>query len=142
LRVGTGDRTLRFAMQMTARTANRSRLGAPALMLICAVLAVSGGFVRGSETGSSVGFQMRIAPFLAAGGSFAELCEEAGRPCPGCGACDACCLTLATIAPPIHGLAGYRSRLLALLSPPGRSARATPAGDCREHPIRAPPRAA
>ncbi|NCO20736.1 MAG: hypothetical protein GW905_01695 [Rhodobacterales bacterium] len=91
----------------------RARLGAFALLLIVGFLTVTGGFARALDTGHLVTLEMRLAPFLAAGGSLADLCEDGELYCPGCAECATCCLHMVVTVPAESAVADLCQRLVA-----------------------------
>lgn len=60
------------------------------LVLMLATILAGSLPLRAHDSGTMLSLEMRLAPYLAVGGSLSDLCEDDGAYCPGCVACDDC----------------------------------------------------
>ena len=109
------------------------------VIVITLLALVQGSFARVQNSGEMLKLEMQLAPYLAAGGSLGDLCEDHGLYCPGCAECDMCCMQVLATLPTAPGIAERWLRLETLqrirpfeaAPPPSRA----PPGP----PVRAPP---
>lgn len=116
-----------------------TRAASLVVALLTAAFVAQGGIARAQSAGALIKMERQIAPFLAAGGSLGDLCEDADLSCPGCAQCDMCCLHAATTLPDVLRLPGLW-RTLIRLSPLRQVAHQVPLSRAvTGPPVRAPP---
>lgn len=110
-----------------------------AVALAAALMLAWAGVARAEAAGSLVRVELQLAPYLAMGGALDDLCEDGKGHCPGCEACDMCCMHLSAPLPADAALEGgwwrlvithraTRARIAPMLpaAPPGPPVRAPP----------------
>ena len=69
------------------------------LIMMTLLVMVQGSFARVQTSGEMLKLEMQLAPYLAAGGSLGDLCEDGALYCSGCAECDMCCTQLLAAGP-------------------------------------------
>ena len=69
------------------------------LIMMTLLVMVQSSFARIQNSGEMLTLEMQLAPYLAAGGSLGDLCEDGELYCPGCAECDMCCTQLPAALP-------------------------------------------
>ena len=75
------------------------------LTMMTVLVMVQSSFVRVQTSGEMLKLEMQLAPYLAAGGSLGDLCEDGALYCPGCAECDMCCTQVLAALPTAQGIA-------------------------------------
>lgn len=116
-----------------------TRAASLVVALLAAAFVAQGGIARAQSAGALIKMERQLAPYLAAGGSLGDLCEDADLPFPGCAQCDMCCLYAAAAPADVLRLPGLW-RTLVSLSPLRQVAHQMPWSQAvTSPPTRAPP---
>ena len=73
------------------------------LVLVALLALMQGSFARTHNSGEMLALEMQLAPYLAAGGSLDDLCEDNELYCSGCAECTMCCAQLLAAVPMAQG---------------------------------------
>lgn len=109
------------------------------LIMITMLALVQSSVARVQNSGAMLTLEMRLAPYLAAGGTLDDLCEDGKLYCPGCAQCDTCCMQALAALPTAPGIA-ERWLHLEIFRPIRPFEAATPPSRAPPGPpVRAPP---